>query len=45
MIITRIYHFSERIKIEKFENLTDKLHNTTKYVIHIRNLKQALKSS
>ena len=30
------------MKIEKVENLLDKLHNKTEYVIHIRKLKQAL---
>ena len=38
-----IYHFfSERMKIEKAENLVANLHNKTQYVIHIRNLKEAL---
>ena len=32
----------ERMKIEKFEKLVANLHNKTKYVIHVRNLKQAL---
>ena len=32
----------ERIKIEKVEKLVANLHDKTKYVIHIRNLKQAL---
>ena len=32
----------ERMKIEKAENLVTNLHNKTGYVIHIRNLKQAL---
>ena len=30
------------MKIEKFEKLVANLHNKTEYVIHIRNLKQAL---
>ena len=34
--------FSERMKIEKAENLVANLHNKTQYVIHIRNLKEAL---
>ena len=34
---------TERIKIEKFEELVANLHNKTEYVIDIRNLKQALK--
>ena len=33
---------SERIKIEKVEKLVTNLHDKTEYVIHIRNLKQAL---
>ena len=32
----------ERIKIEKVEKLVANLHDKTEYVIHIRNLKQAL---
>ena len=32
----------ERIKIEKVEKLVAILHDKTEYVIHIRNLKQAL---
>ena len=32
----------ERIKIEKFEKLVVNLHDKSEYVIHIRNLKQAL---
>ena len=32
----------ERMKIEKFEKLVANLHDKTEYVIHIRNLKQAL---
>ena len=34
--------FSERMKIEKAENLVANLRNKTQYVIHIRNLKEAL---
>ena len=38
-----IYHFLlERTKIEKVEKLVANLHDKTEYVIHIRNLKQAL---
>ena len=33
---------SERMKIEKVENLVANLHHETEYVTHIRNLKQAL---
>ena len=33
----------ERMKIEKVEKLVANLHDKTEYVIHIRNLKQALK--
>ena len=33
---------NERIKIEKVEKLVANLHDKAKYVIHIRNLKQAL---
>ena len=32
----------ERMKFEKVEKVVTNLHNKTKYVIHIRNLKQAL---
>ena len=32
----------KRIKLEKFEKLVANLHDKTEYVIHIRNLKQAL---
>ena len=32
----------ERMKIEKVEKLAANLHDKTEYVIHIRNLKQAL---
>ena len=32
----------ERMKIEKFEQLVANLHDKTKYVIHIKNLKEAL---
>ena len=34
---------SERIKIEKVENLVASLRDKTEYVIHIKNLKQAKK--
>ena len=38
-----IYHFyQKRMKIEKVEKLVANLYNKTEYVIHIRNLKQAL---
>ena len=38
-----IYHFlPKRMKIEKAEKLVANLHDKTEYVIHIRNLKQAL---
>ena len=33
---------TERMKIEKVEKLVATLHEKTEYVIHIRNLKQAL---
>ena len=33
---------TERIKVEKVENLVANLHVKTEYIIHIRNLKQAL---
>ena len=33
---------SERMKTEKVEKLVANLHDKTEYVIHIRNLKQAL---
>ena len=33
---------SERMKIEKIEKLAANLHDKTEYVIHMRNLKQAL---
>ena len=32
----------ERMKVEKVEKLVANLHNRNEYVIHIRNLKQAL---
>ena len=32
----------ERMEIEKVEKLAANLHDKTEYVIHIRNLKQAL---
>ena len=34
----------ERMKIEKFEKLLANLHDKTEFIIHIRNLEQALKS-
>ena len=38
-----IYHFlPERMKIKKVEKLVANFHDKTEYVIHIRNLKQAL---
>ena len=38
-----IYHFlPERMKIEKNGKAVANLHDKTEYVIHIRNLKQAL---
>ena len=38
-----IYYFlTERMKVEKVENLVANLHVKTEYIIHIRNLKQAL---
>ena len=38
-----IYHsLLEKMKIEKFEKLVANLHDKTEYVIHIRNLEQAL---
>ena len=38
-----IYHFLlQRMKIEKVEKLGVKLHDKTEYVMHIRNLKEAL---
>ena len=41
-----IYHFfRERTKIEKVEKLVANLHDKSEYVIHIRNLKQALNES
>ena len=32
----------ERMKIEQFEKIVTNLHNKTQYVIHVRNLNQAL---
>ena len=32
-----------RVKIQKIKELVANLHDTTEYIIHIRNLKQALK--
>ena len=41
-----IYHFLlERMKIETVEKLVATLHDKSEYVIHIRNLKQALNES
>ena len=41
-----IYHFLlERMKIEVVEKLAANLHDKSEYVIHIRNLKQALNES
>ena len=41
-----IYHFLlERMKIEIVEKLVANLHDKSEYVIHIRNLKQALNES
>ena len=41
-----IYHFLlERMKIETVEKLVATLHDKREYVIHIRNLKQALNES
>ena len=38
-----IYHFYlKKMEIEKVEKLVANLHDKTKYVIHIRNLKQIL---
>ena len=38
-----IYHFYlKEWKLKKVEKLIDNLHDKTEYVIHIRNLKQAL---
>ena len=38
-----IYHFYlKKMEIEKVEKLVANLHDKTKYVIHIRNLKQTL---
>ena len=34
--------FPEKMKIEKVEKLVANLHNKKEYVLHIRNLKQAL---
>ena len=42
MIHNDLAFLAERIKIEKVENLAANLHHNTEYVIHIRNLKQAL---
>ena len=41
-----IYHFLlERMKIETVEKLVANLHDKSEYVMHIRNLKQALNES
>ena len=37
--------WSERMKIEKVEKLVTNIHDKTKYVIHIRNLKQTIESN
>ena len=38
-----VYHFyQKKMKIEKVEKLEANLHDKAEYVIHIRNLKQAL---
>ena len=43
MSFIMIYHFLlERTKIEKVEKLVANLHDKSEYVIHIKNLKQAL---
>ena len=43
MSFIMIYHFLlERTKIEKVQKLVANLHDKSEYVIHIRNLKQAL---
>ena len=43
MDFIKIYHFYyKKMKIEKFEKLVANLHDKTEYVIHIRNIKQAL---
>ena len=36
-------YLPERMKLEKVEKLVANLHDSTEYIIHIRNLKQALK--
>ena len=45
MIHNDLAFLAERIKIEKVEKLSANLHHNTEYVIHIRNLKQALNQS
>ena len=43
MIFIMIYNFyQKKLKIRKVEKLVANLHDKTEYVIHIRNLKQAL---
>ena len=43
MTFRSIYHLlPKRMKIEKVEKLIIDIHDKTEYVIHIRNLKQAL---
>ena len=42
MNIIMIYHFYQKKKIEKVEKLVANLHDKAEYVIHIKNLKQAL---
>ena len=37
-----IFNDQNKMEIEKIEKLVANLHDKTKYVIHIRNLKQAL---
>ena len=46
MIFIMIYNFyQKKLKIRKVEKLVANLHDKTEYVIHIRNLKQALNQS
>ena len=43
IIFTMFYRFYlEKMKMEKIEKLDTSLHDESKYVIYIRNLKQAL---
>ena len=45
MIFTMIYHFClKKMKIEKAEKLVVNLHDENEYVMHMKNLKQTLKS-